>query len=299
MGDFNLASLVGAFAQITVLAVMVSVGLNLNFRELFALWRKPGLLARSYLAVVILVPLVTLAVILIFNLPPAVNIALMLMAVAPGAPLATKRVVGAGGDVPYAASLQVTVNLFAIVTIPLFLYVLSTLFEPEAHVRSGVIARQVATVQFAPLVFGILLATTWPRFSHRFGEIITKVSNVMLVVLVGVVGLAGWRAFLDAFRGMGWLSFVAAAIIIGVSLTLGHLLGGPEKEKRTTLAVMCIVRNLGLVVFLVMRDFPGQGLLGVLVAYVIIGLVVQTVYTTLRKHGEKKAAGAEAPAENS
>jgi predicted Na+-dependent transporter len=121
----------------------------------------------------------------------------------------------------------------------------------------------------------------------------------MLVVLVVIVGLAGWRAFLEAFRGMGWLSFVAAAIIIGVSLTLGHLLGGPEKEKRTTLAVMCIVRNLGLVFFLVMRDFPGQGLVGVLVAYVIIGVVVQTVYTTLRKHGEKKAAGAEAPAESS
>ncbi len=62
---------------------------------------------------------------------------------------------------------------------------------------------------------------------------------------------------------------------------------------------MCIVRNLGLVFFLVMRDFPGQGLIGVLVAYVIIGVVVQTVYTTLRKHGEKKAAGAEAPAESS
>ncbi|MEE9458002.1 MAG: hypothetical protein V3W11_12725, partial [bacterium] len=200
---------------------------------------------------------------------------------------------------PYAASLQVTVNLFAIVTIPLFLYVLSMLFEPDAHVLPGVIARQVATVQFAPLVFGILLATIWPRFTHRFGGIITKVSNVMLVVLVVIVGLAGWRAFLDAFHGMGWLSFVAAAIIIGVSLTLGHLLGGPEKEKRTTLAVMCIVRNLGLVFFLVMRDFPGQGMVGVLVAYVIIGVVVQTVYTTLRKHGEKKAAGAEAPAESS
>jgi BASS family bile acid:Na+ symporter len=299
MGDFNVASLVGAFAPVTIMAIMVSVGLNLNFRELLMLWRKPGLLARSYLAVVILVPLVTLAVILIFNLPPAVNIALMLMAVAPGAPLATNRAVGAGGDMPYAASLQTTVNLFAIVTIPLFLYVLSTLFEPDAYVRPGVIARQVATVQFAPLVVGILLATIWPRFSHRFGGIITKVSNVMLVVLVVIVGLAGWRAFLEAFRGMGWLSFVAAAIIIGVSLTLGHLLGGPEKEKRTTLAVMCIVRNLGLVFFLVMRDFPGQGLIGVLVAYVIIGVVVQTVYTTLRKHGEKKAAGAEAPAESS
>jgi BASS family bile acid:Na+ symporter len=299
MGDFNVASLVGAFAPVTIMAIMVSVGLNLNFRELLMLWRRPGLLARSYLAVVILVPLVTLAVILIFNLPPAVNIALMLMAVAPGAPLATNRAVGAGGDMPYAASLQTTVNLFAIVTIPLFLYVLSTLFEPDAYVRPGVIARQVATVQFAPLVVGILLATIWPRFSHRFGGIITKVSNVMLVVLVVIVGLAGWRAFLEAFRGMGWLSFVAAAIIIGVSLTLGHLLGGPEKEKRTTLAVMCIVRNLGLVFFLVMRDFPGQGLIGVLVAYVIIGVVVQTVYTTLRKHGEKKAEAVAAPAENS
>lgn len=28
------------------MAIMISIGLNLNFRELFVLWRKPGLLAR-------------------------------------------------------------------------------------------------------------------------------------------------------------------------------------------------------------------------------------------------------------
>ena len=289
MEGISLASLVLPLARVTVMGIMLSVGLSLDFRQLLMLWRKPGLLARSYLAVVILVPLVTLAVIKIFDLPPAVDIALMLMAVAPGSPLAMKRAAVAGGDVPYAASLQFTVNLTAIATIPLFLYILSTFFEPNAYVSPGEIARQLAFAQFAPLVFGILLATTWPGLTRRFGDIITKVSNVLLVVLVFVVVLAGWRSFLDTFHGMGWYSFVAAAIIIGVSLTLGHALGGPGKERRTTLAVMSIARSLSLAVFLALRDFPEQGLLGVFVAYILLSVVVQGVYVTLRKYGEKKA----------
>ena len=299
MEGLTIATLLPPLAMLAIMGIMLSVGLNLSGRELWALWRKPGLLARSYLAVVILVPLVTLAVILIFNLPPAVNIALMLMAVAPGAPLAAKRAVGAGGDMPDAASLPVTVNLFALVTIPLFLSVLSTLFEPEAYVRPGVIARQVAIAQLLPLVGGVLVATAWPRFSHRFGEIVTKVSNVMLVVLLVVVGVGAWRLFAAAFAAMGWLSFAAIAVIVAVSMALGHLLGGPEKGHRTTLAVMSIVRNAGLALFLAMRDFAEMGLAGIIVGYILVGLVVQAVYTTLRKHGEKKAEGAEAPAESS
>ncbi|MGD8719128.1 MAG: bile acid:sodium symporter [Candidatus Zixiibacteriota bacterium] len=289
MEGISLASLVPPLAQVTVMGVMLSVGLSLDFRQLLMLWRKPGLLARSYLAVVILVPLVTLAVIKIFNLPPAVDIALMLMAVAPGSPLAMRRATLAGGDAPYAASLQFTVNLSAIITIPLFLYILSAFFEPQAYASPTLIAYQVTIAQFAPLIFGILLTTTWPGLTRRFGDFITRVANVMLVVLVVLVVLAGWRPFLDTFRGIGWYSFLAAAIIIGVSLTLGHSLGGPGKEKRTTLAVMSIARSLSLAVFLALKDFPGQGILGVFVAYILLGLVVQAVYVTLRKYGEKKA----------
>jgi hypothetical protein len=40
---------------------------------------------------------------------------------------------------------------------------------------------------------------------------------------------------------------------------------------------------------LALKDFPGQGLLGIFVAYILLSLVVQGVYVTLRKYREKKA----------
>ena len=283
MEGLTLASILPPLAGLTVMGIMFSLGLNLHFREIFELWRKPGLLAKSILAVVIIVPLLSLAAILVFDLPPMVNIAIMIMAVVPGAPLATRRATGAGGELKYSAALQFTVNIIAIITVPLFLYVLSTLFVPNAYVAPMVVARQVAMAQFVPLILGILIGTFWPAFADRFSGVIDKTSFIALAVLVVIVGLGAWREFFDILAAMGWLSFVAMFVVILISLLLGHLLGGPERENRITLAVVTIVRNAGLAIFLIMQDFPGQGLLGVVIVYIVIGLVVQAVYGAIMK----------------
>lgn len=283
MEGLTLASILPLLAGLTVMGIMFSLGLNLHFREIFELWRKPGLLAKSILAVVIIVPLLSLAVILIFNLPPMVEIAIMIMAVVPGAPLATRRATRAGGELKYSAALQFTVNIIAIITVPFFLYVLSTLFVPDAYASPLVVARQVAMVQFVPLILGILIGTFWSTFADRFSGVIDKTAFIALAVLVVIIGLGAWREFFDVLAAMGWLSFIVMFVIILISLLLGHLLGGPERENRITLAVVTIVRNAGLAIFLIMQNFPGQGLLGVVVVYIVIGLVVQAVYSAIMK----------------
>ena len=85
------------FVKITIFSLMLAIGSNLCFEEMLSLWRKPALLFRGLLAVVVLVPLVLILLLKLFNLPPEVMTGLALLAASPGAPLTTKRSQKAGG----------------------------------------------------------------------------------------------------------------------------------------------------------------------------------------------------------
>src|SRR5271165_4090405 len=115
------------FVIVTIFSRMLAIGVNQSFRQLTFLWRRPELLLRSLLAVIVLVPVVVCLLLWLFDLPPAVATGLAVLA-APGAPLTTKRAQMAGGDPTYAASLQLMLALLAVVITPLTLAIFYALF---------------------------------------------------------------------------------------------------------------------------------------------------------------------------
>ena len=60
------------FVSLTVFTLMLALGVNHSFEQLTSLWRRPGLLLRSLVAVVFLIPIVVLLLLWVFDLPPAV-----------------------------------------------------------------------------------------------------------------------------------------------------------------------------------------------------------------------------------
>src|SRR4030095_4221527 len=82
--------------------LMLDIGITLPFGQLTSLWRRPALLIRSLLAVLVLVPGVVLLLLWLLDLPRAVGTGLAVLAAAPGAPLTTMRSQMAGGSTPYS-----------------------------------------------------------------------------------------------------------------------------------------------------------------------------------------------------
>ena len=75
------------FVQVTIFSLMLTIGVNLSWSEILSLWRKPRLLLRGLLAIVILVPLVVILLLNLFDLPTGVASGLVVLAASPGAPL--------------------------------------------------------------------------------------------------------------------------------------------------------------------------------------------------------------------
>ncbi len=71
------------FITLTIFSLMLALGVNHSFQELISLWRRPGLLLRSLVAVVCLVPLVVVLLLWVFDLPRVAAAGLALLAAAP------------------------------------------------------------------------------------------------------------------------------------------------------------------------------------------------------------------------
>jgi bile acid:Na+ symporter, BASS family len=118
--EFNIDRIVSSLTLLTVIMIMLSTGLKLNFAQVTSLFRQPRLFGLSLISVDLLVPVIALSVVFLLSglLPSEVGIGILLLAAAPGAPLAIKLVEKARGNAPYAVSLMVILAILAVATFP-------------------------------------------------------------------------------------------------------------------------------------------------------------------------------------
>jgi BASS family bile acid:Na+ symporter len=281
--------IVGHFVTVTIFSLMLAIGVNHSFRQITYLARQPGLLVRSLLSVIVLVPGIVGVLLWAFPLPPAVATGLAVLAAAPGAPVTTKRTEIAGGELAYAVNLQLTLAVLAVVVTPLILSVYFSVFDLVIErVAPLDVARQIARVTFLPIIVGFLIRRFLPAVAARIGNPLRILSNILLIILVLVLVIfLALAPDLRAMLNLGWPATMAIALMIVFSLAAGHFLGGPTQEKRAVLAVASIARNLGLALFIAGLTDYGQQFVPTLLTYMILGGVLSVPYAVWSKRRVK------------
>ena len=265
---------------ITIFSLMLAIGVNLSFAELLYLWRRPVILLRTLLAVVVLVPLVVIFLIRLFDLSSGITTGLALLAAAPGAPLTTKRSQMAGGTFPYSVSLQLTLALLAVLITPITLDIFYVLFDLEIDsVMISQVFQQVARVQFLPIILGLLIQKFSPKITSVIGKPLILIANTLFLLLLIILIIPGFRLILQ----IGILPLVVIVMMVVVSLAIGHLLGGSEVDKRSALAIACIARNIGLAMYISYLSKSQQQVMPTLISYVILGALIAIPYSSWSK----------------
>ena len=265
---------------ITIFTLMLAIGVNLSFAELLFLWRRPVILLRTLLAVVVLVPLVVIILLRLFDLSSGITTGLALLAAAPGAPLTTKRSQMAGGTFPYSVSLQLTLALLAVLITPITLDIFYVLFDLEIDsVMILQVFQQVARVQFLPIILGLLIQKFSPKTTSVIGKPLILIANTLFLLLLITLIIPGFRLILQ----IGILPLVAIVMMVVVSLAIGHLLGGSEVAKRSALVIACIARNIGLAMYIAYLSNSQQQVIPTLVSYMILGALIAIPYSTWSK----------------
>jgi bile acid:Na+ symporter, BASS family len=264
--------------KLAVAAMVLAIGMSTSFLDVAYLWRRPGLLLRSVLAMYVAVPLAAVLVATITPAAPGVKAALLVLAVSAGAPLLPRKL-GSTGNGAYVFSLSVTSSLLAILIVPAWISLLARQFDVSGQVSSADVSISIVKAFLLPLLIGIVFRVAAPARSEQVAGRLLKVAGVVLILAGIAVFLLHWDIVLE-MRAPGLLALLA---LIVAALGIGHLLGGPNPEDRTVLAIACATRHVGIAV-VVATTFRGPRTLVVIAAYVITSAFVSIPYLIWRRH---------------
>jgi BASS family bile acid:Na+ symporter len=285
------------FRQIVLLAFQVSIvctvlgfGLKAKAEDLLYLVRRPGLLARSLLAVYVIMPLFTIALVRMFDFRLEVKIVLVALAISPVPPLLPKKETGAGGHVPYGLALMAILLLVSVVAIPLILEILERIYRRELTMAPGAIARVIVVGAIAPLLGGVAVRTMWPAVAERIERPVRLVAAVLLPVAVLAL-IAG--AFAGIWAAVGDGTVLAIVIVTIAGLAIGHVLGGPNPHHAVVLAFSTACRHPAIALTIATTNFPNHQFGGIILLYLIVSFIVGIPYIVWQKRAAASAIAAE------
>jgi bile acid:Na+ symporter, BASS family len=284
------------FASLLVLAVKVSIiltvlglGLSATWQDAFYVFRNPSLLIRSFLSMNVIMPLVAAALVIAFDLPPTVKIALLALAISPVPPILPKKELKAGGYASYSIGLLVAIALLSIIVVPVSAAWFADAFERNGSITASRVAVVVLTSILAPLLIGIVFRQVFPAAAEKIAGPAALLGAILLVVSALPLLYASLPA-IRALFGNGTVLIIAA--MAGIGLLIGHLLGGPHPDDRTVLALSTASRHPGIALAVAVAvGAETKPELAAIVLYLNVAGLVSIPYVAWRR---KQAAAAHA-----
>jgi len=277
-----LHELVALALHASLLLLALSIGLDIARGDGLYVLRRPRLLLRALLALVVVVPLVAALLVALLPLKESVEIAIVLMAVSPLPPVALPREIRSGGRKRYAYGLLVAIGVLSIVTVPAAVAILAWLFNAHAAVAPLAVAQLVFVSLFVPLGLGLGLRALAPGPAARAAPVVSNVA-VGLLALACLPVLVTAAPELARLVGDGTVLGILAVVLAG--LVAGHLLGGPEPHDRVALALSSATRHPGIAMLVASANSMGEEVRATVLLFVIVGLLAAIPYQLwLRRH---------------
>jgi len=267
---------------------MLSIGMQTRVSDLRSLVASRGFLVRTLLANFLVVPIAGVVVVLLLPLRPYVAGALVLLACTPGGLSAVQFTSQLKGSAPLAGAILCLLSFLALFISPLILQ----LVLPEnvqMVIPYGRALLFFLVYMLVPLLVGMLLLGKVPGAATRLSKPVALAGVVAFIAFMVVTGSAR-RA---AAGEIGMAAVGAMLLFILVSIAVGWFMGGPTRDSRQILATSTSMRNAVLCLAIVESSSPGHAVLVPLIAFSLLMVppnMLFTVYHTIREKRKAKKA---------
>ena len=257
-----------------VFLVMLSLGLLLGREQIEAALRRRVLLAALLFGTVIPVPLIAVLAVKLSGITGAAAAGIILMAISPGAPVAMRRAIEAGGHSAFAPALHLAIVICAVVTVPASVAVLDFVFDKDFSVSPLDIARQVFFSQLLPLGVGASLRMLKPALAARIDRPLARLSNLLLLGAAVALTIVLWPLLMQA----GWTPFVAGIALTVCALLVGAALAWRDAAVRPAGAVATAMRNPGLALLVAAVNKLPAAVVAAVFSYALGAVLVITAF---------------------
>jgi BASS family bile acid:Na+ symporter len=256
-------AIAGLSGLLFVVASMLAMGMSLTIPMILQPLKNARLVILALLANFVLVPLLAYVITLVIPLEQSLQIGLIVLATAAGAPFLPKLVQGAKGDIAFGVGLMVLLMVVTIIYLPLVL----PLLIQGVTIDPWDIAQSLIVLMLIPLGIGLLIRSNSPNTAERYRPAMNKISSLaMLILLVVAVGMN----VSNILSLMGTGGILALLIFIIGSFAIGFLLGGPTPGTRSVMGLGTAQRNVSAALVVAAQNFSGTNTL----VYVLVGAIV-------------------------
>jgi len=270
---------IGLFAIMTVFVVMFALGLMLGREQIAAALQRRVVLIAVIFAVVVPIPAIAVLIVKLVQPGPAIAVGILLMAISPGAPVALRRALDAGGDRHFAPALHLAIVLLAVVTVPASVLILDWIFSAEFTVSPLDIGRQVFFAQLLPLALGATLRAWRPALAESLEPRAARIGNLLLLAL-GVMALVDVPSIVGR---IGWMPSIAGFGMTLVALAVGAAFAGRDAEVRPAAAVAAAMRNPGLALLIATLNRASPAVTEAIIGYAIGLAIAMILFLRWRK----------------
>ena len=259
--------------KVSIALLVFGVGLTATMRDVTYFLRHRALFVWTMVSMYVAMPLFVVWLCLKFEVHPAIRIALVALSISPVPPFLPTKSSKAGGHGSYTISLVVATSLLAAAIVPASLWIIGRLFGLPLSAPIGNVIKVVATTLLVPMGIGIAVAHFRPAAAHAGKRVMTLATIVLAVAVVPIL-FTSWPTF-RGFVGDGTLAVIVAFTLTG--LCVGYVLGGPEPEHRTVLALATASRHPAVALAIATENFPGNKLI---VPALLLALLVSAAAST-------------------
>jgi BASS family bile acid:Na+ symporter len=285
LNDF-FSAIAGVSGLLFVVTSMLAMSLSLSAQQMTQPLKNARLVVLALLANFVLVPLLAYTIIRLIPLEQSLQIGVILLGTAAGAPFIPKLVQGAKGNVAYAVGLMFLIMVVTIFYLPIVL----PLLLPGVEIDPWDIAQSLIVTMLIPLLMGMLIKSHSPDVADHWAPVMQRISGLSILVLL-VVGLGLNISNILSF--IGTLGIGAIVLLIVGSLVIGMLLGGRDPGILSAMGLSTANRNGAAALLVATQNFSGTNTL----PFVLVGVVLMLlILLPFAKRLGARSDGAIAPA---
>ena len=239
------------------------MGVSLTVAQIVAPLRNGRLIGMALLANFVVVPAVAYALTRLIPLSQPLQIGVLLVGTAAGAPFLPKLAQIARADIAFPVGADGGDR-----HLPAHCAAAAAAGRPG---RGRQIAVSLLVTMLLPLAVGLLVRARWPDSAESVQPVLAQVANISLVLPI-VATVAVDFSSLIGLVGSGGI--LAILLLVIISLGAGYLLGGPSADSRSVLGLGSGQRNLAAALIVATSNLTDPNVLVTVAAAGALGMLV-------------------------
>ena len=240
---------------------MFGMGLSLTREDFKRLFERPRAIVLGLFGQMVFMPIIALAIAVVFGLSAPLAIGLMILAACPGGTMSNVISHVARANLALSVTLTAFTTIICVFSTPLIIQLAINYFEPS-YLQSFSLWQTTIGLIFItllPVLAGIYLREKYPSSAMRKEHFFRRFSGIFMVIMIIAILIQERKTLVDAFADMFVATILLNVLTIIVGVVLGKL-GRLNQRDSTTLGIEVGIQNASMAILIAISFLNDQEL---------------------------------------